>query len=331
MEAKFLQLCSKPNKIDVDQFNHLANQVNVNCVDEHGRTPLMLLCINNQNSSLIELIKHLLYIGTWKHSMFRVINLSKPQQQININQTDNFKYSALYYLCSYYNHKNLINIIKLFIEKGVNLNFQGKHKFTIMHIIVSKKIKGNLLDIVNLLLSNKFSVNLKDYQGRNSLHLFCENHSFDDSNEMVDIIQTLLAAKIDIDAQTIYGKTFLHFLCEKYSVKGLAFIIQSLLEFNIQLIINTTDSSNNTALHYLCKNYITQNNDIDDVRTTVPSNDDVIDVVELFVEHGIHLNVKNYDNETALFLLCQETNKPKKGLNKIINFIIKQGADVLQL
>jgi len=323
-KTEFLQICTlkNPNKNNIARFNYLINFVDVNCIDKYGRTPLILLCVNNQSSSLIELIKSLLYIGTWKHFIFQAIKTFNLQskQQANVNHVDSNGYTAFIYLCTNYQRKDLINIIKLFIENGVNLNYQDKYGFTGMRQLFCTTIKGNLLDILNLMILNGFSPNLKDYQNRNLLHIFCEYCGFDNSNETVDIIQKLLESKIDVSDRTIYGKTALHFLCECYSFKDLAFVIQHLLDFdNTKTIINITDDAKNTALHYLCKKYI---------------NNSLIDVVELLVEREIDINAKDYYNKTALLLLCEESNKIKNekiNLDKVIKFLVKQGADVFAL
>lgn len=122
-------------------------------------------------------------------------------------------------------------------------------------------------DIFDILIANGADPNLSDNYGDSPLMIACYYNQ-------IDIIDRLLYMDININQRNLYGQTAL-FYCKSTDVMHRLYIHG--LNFNI------TDNLGNTALNYYCQN-----------------NNSNVEMVMLFVNYGIDINVENNKGMKAL-------------------------------
>lgn len=101
-------------------------------------TALHLLCWKYRERDLIEFIQMLL-----------------QNPEIDLNIPNKGGWSALLSLCKNYHHKNLIDIVKLFIERGVDINSKTRKKWNAINFLCRFYPNDNMFDIVKLLIDNR--------------------------------------------------------------------------------------------------------------------------------------------------------------------------------
>jgi ankyrin repeat protein len=96
------------------------------------------------------------------------------------------------------------DMIRFFLEKGVDPNQKDKDGKDSLHLLCEN---GRItLDSLNLLLSKGADPNIKENWGkRTCLHLVCENR-----NTSIDIVRSLLTHKADPNIRCTSNKTALH-------------------------------------------------------------------------------------------------------------------------
>ncbi len=67
--------------------------------------------------------------------MIEVVKLFTENDVIDVNHKDQDDWNPLHYLCRYYEHENLINLILLMIKKGINLKAKTKEGFTALTLM----------------------------------------------------------------------------------------------------------------------------------------------------------------------------------------------------
>ena len=102
--------------------------------------------------------------------------------------------------------QNRIKIMKLLIQKGVNLQIRNSKGDTILHTFIKKK---NLTDqrklevIAYLLKQNGINVDAKNREGETPLHLSA-------LDGLTEIVKLLIANGADVSAEDKYGRTAFH-------------------------------------------------------------------------------------------------------------------------
>jgi len=115
-----------------------------------------------KNSNQIDL---LLFISC-KNGYLELVKLL-IKNNVNINQKDNFEYTALMYATI----NGHLEIVKLLLENGVNVNEKNNYEYTVlMYATLYAK-----LEIIKLLIKNGVNINQKNNCGLSSLILASEN------------------------------------------------------------------------------------------------------------------------------------------------------------
>jgi len=145
-------LCFKNNNwtlLDIIQFLK-QEKVDLSVVDDDGCTALHLVCINYRGDyMLIDIIQELI-------------------NDIDLNAKIEYGSTALHYLCEYCENRNdLFNILKLFIDSGrvFDLNAIDNKRKTIIHLLCEKYKNPDLVNIIRLLIESGIDINAKDSNG----------------------------------------------------------------------------------------------------------------------------------------------------------------------
>ena len=135
-------LCSRPHlgRASIDRFNVLIldKTINLNCTDQSGLTPLLLLCLNNQSDSLYEHVQLLL-----------------QSERVNVHVTTRDRWNALLLACHHYGGKKLLEIVKLFIHQGIDVKQTNRTEMNALFALISNQSEEQdprLFDIVKSLV-----------------------------------------------------------------------------------------------------------------------------------------------------------------------------------
>ena len=105
-----------------------------------------------------------------------------PSQGIDVNCKKNVGDNALTLLCEYYKNENLIDIIRLLIEKGIDVNSKTYIGKTALRYLCENYEKENLIDIIRLFIENKINVNYKD------IVVLRQNYRKENCSQIVDLL-----------------------------------------------------------------------------------------------------------------------------------------------
>ncbi|KAJ5066826.1 cyclin-dependent kinase inhibitor 2c-related [Anaeramoeba ignava] len=185
------------------------------------QTPLQILC--HKHNSPLEITK---------------LFIQKPR---DIASTNDLNIFSFYTVCRY---SNSLELVKCFIESGIDINSKTKYKRTALHF-ACENINPSF-EIVKLLIEKGADVNAKTSDNETPLHCICKSSC----SSSFKIAKLLIEKGIDIHAKTINeNKTALHFACENYdqSFKLIKFLIEKGID------INAKTNENKTALYFACE------------------------------------------------------------------------------
>ena len=119
-------------------------------------------------------------------------------------------WTALHYLFRNSNNiGNLIEVIKLFIEKGVNINAKTtvtEEEYTPLHLLVMNYRKDDLSDLIQLLVQNGAYINGQSFDGSTPLHYHIASYK---ENNLIDIVQFFIQNGADTNLNRRRGGTLL--------------------------------------------------------------------------------------------------------------------------
>ncbi len=105
----------------------------------------------------------------------------------NSKNTDGW--NALLLLCRHYPNENLIEIVQLLADKGIDINWTNKDGWNALHLACRYYKNEKLFDIVRLLINQKIDVHCKTSKGDDALHLVCQRYN---KNNLPQIVGFLL-------------------------------------------------------------------------------------------------------------------------------------------
>lgn len=283
-------------------------KIDINHTDDKNRTLLMKLCSAKKITDLND--------GQYFRNHVRdFLNLPKVEEMV-VNAKDNNGNTAFTLLCEHYNYKNLINIARLFIERGVNINevIPIKNGFNALMLLCMQYNHDNLIDIINLFIENGLVINTKSITDNwNLLHILCRYYN---NEKLIDIIALLIEKGIDLNATTTEdGWNAIPFLCYYYTGNCMLEIIRLLINNGLNIIYEASNGLN--ALGWVSYLY---------------NKDDLIDIIKVLIDKDssvLHCT-SNETGSNPLLLVCYEEewkNMPHN-LIEIIRLLIESGSDV---
>ena len=143
------------------------------------------------------------------------------------------RWTPLHLLCENYKNDNLIEIVKLLIEKGAKVDEQSLVGVTPLYLVCQHFQSENLVDIIQLLIENGAKVNTKTGIRLSPLHVLCKNYPTDKVEWMNASIELLILHRADINAKADDGSTPEAILIER------GFVNRQLLDLKICLGLST--------------------------------------------------------------------------------------------
>jgi ankyrin repeat protein len=205
------------------------------------------------------------------------------------------KRNLLHLLCQYgsdetsENNEDIV-ILKVLLEKGLDLNSTDEYGKMPIHYAAENKFGLQLIDFITSY--SEESINSKDGEGNTALDIAIMNNTIETA--------TLLITKgTDLKKINNNGNTSLHSACRyQPSVELIKLLIANGIEINKQ------NNKNETALHLAIKNNAGK------------------EVISYLIEKGADVNIKDKKNNSALMFAVQN-KKPK-----LVKQLIDAGSDV---
>ena len=341
--------CYENQKFNLLEF-FIKQGSNIYQKDFNNKT---IIDYNNNNNEITKLLNEVINNSKIFFDLINKKEINKIEELLN-----NFPY-LLYslnekfeYALHYCTKINYIEIIYLFIKKGINLYLLDKFKRTALHI-ASKKGFQNLVYIFLIKMNN---INYLDLKGKNPIHYSIIKNHFDclyllvkKTNQInkkdfkgktpllyaillnnLKMIQFLIQENSNINKLDMYQKSLLYYTFENNNIELSKILI------NKGININNQDFKLKSILHYCCnkQNYefcnylINQNIDLNlqdnkgrtALHISVLKGD--LELVELLIFNKINLNLKDNNGRTALHYSIEN------GYFNISKFLIEIGIDL---
>ncbi|XP_067685355.1 uncharacterized protein [Haliotis asinina] len=170
------------------------------------------------------------------------------------------------------------DLLKWLLDEGFPVNACGGSSRTPLHTACHEGTVG----VIRLLLDRQADISAIDADGNTMLHLACGR---DDTSK--DIIRLLLRSGANVSSLNKENKTPLHVLCEKRH-DSRSMVISHLLE--CEAPVNSMDMHGHTPLHLLLNGGF------------------CLEEVELLIENGTKVGLKDHFQETAIHAACRSSN-----------------------
>lgn len=256
--------------------------INLNCATRHGSTLLTILCksLNEEYHS--------------SHHYRSILHLAQQMKKKRVKPVhnpliDDDKFTSLHILCQYYRKREVKEIIKTFIELGVDPALKELNGMIALDFLYFHYKHDDLLDLVKIFVENGVNLRTETIEGVTSLHWLFENYK---KEELIDIVRLYVNTNsVNVNAVDLKGKNLLSVLCENYSNEKLVSIVRLLINAGVDP--STPDNGGCTPLYYLCWKYRQPN---------------LVDIVPLFLD-DIRVDVNatdSYAGFTPFDVLCME-------------------------
>ena len=221
----------------MQNFRQLVSDedVNLNCVEyKTGRTPILILCHNNQNDDLCEYIECLL-----------------RSKRADIHAKGGDGWNCLPIVCLRYGGKNLVEIVELLISRGIDVNNTsgyGWHAMFALGSNVNRENDPRLFEVIKVLVDAGLYVNAVAKNGLNALVTLTETYRR--HRDFALIVQYLIDKGLNVNVRNISGKNALIVLCERLAKDpNLIQIVQLLIHHGIDTRVK--DIKNYSAVDIL--------------------------------------------------------------------------------
>jgi len=138
--------------------------------------------------------------------------------ELDINYQDRNGFNALHYVCMKYDGVNLIEIIELLVDRGIDVN-KTEHRLdrNALQLLIenNRNDERDLFKIVQLFLNKGIDLVHKDANGWTALHYLCRYHN---RYTLVDLVRLLIHKGVDIDAKDGNGENAFDFVRRFYTL-----------------------------------------------------------------------------------------------------------------
>lgn len=196
------------------------------------------------------------------------------------------------------NNRDILDIIEFLLKNKADLNVVS---FLRNQPILLEAVQNNDIKLLHLLLRYNPYIDMKDNSGNTALlKALCQQ------NPNKDIIELLISSGADINIQNLNGKTAL-MIAIKYKKDFVQFLIDK--GADVKIVSQSGDRShlgNNALMEALF--WIKPN--------------DLTEIINLLIDHGIDLDHQNSDGNTALMIALNS------GKYEAIKLLLEHRADV---
>jgi len=231
---------------------------------------------------------------------------------LNINARDHkYEMNALQILMTLYKGAGTLEVVKLLIEKGINVNETDKDGHNALNSLCLSYKGTHFAELVNILLESGVDIKMTDQRGRSALHCLCDLQNFEDNifgwdfrkpTRMAERMKILLEIGIEVNSKDNLGRTALHYLSaggrfhtddidrEKNKTK---------FPFKNGANINATNRYRRVAPRSRLSTLDEKINNIITSRSRLSTLGEKITMIQLLIEKGIEVNAKDFEGKDA--------------------------------
>ena len=300
--------------------------ININAVNKHCETALLLACESAQAKTVNLLLQKLADPNisdgrgfTSLHAAVHGCCANETLQEIINHKAqlycqDNHGETALFNACSYRQQES----VKILLKAESNPNIADNNDDTSLHAAVRG---GCSKTIIHMIIDQGVEVNATNKQNETALLVACVN-------KHVGAINVLLNGSADPNiTEDTYGYACLHIAVRQGCSTE---VVQAIIDHGAD--VNATNNENQTALQMACiykhegaiNVLLNTNADLNITDTygetclhTAVRQGCSIEVVQAIIDHGADVNATNKNNKTALMKGCY--NKHEGAINVLLN------------
>ncbi|TAE73010.1 MAG: hypothetical protein EAZ85_08290 [Bacteroidetes bacterium] len=219
----------------------------------------------------------------------------------NLKNQDDELFWLFLLATDYYGHNDLLEIVNLMIEKGINIKVKTKEGTTPLILAFSRKKLPT--KTIHLLLDKKADVKGTDKNGANLLLLALKYPDIS-----LDIVKKLVEKGVDINTTNKLGSTPFSLALSQNNTEIIDYLIKK------KININPKNNQNKTALHYvkspkMADFFLKKGFDINakskdgNTPLMIALIDNNQDLAKFFIENNADVQVQNISGNTALHLV----------------------------
>lgn len=205
--------------------------VDLNCADENGRTPLIMLYISGNGKSRLKCTELLLgkrnelpHSPTVKsqapcaqrrrrikdHLPGRDRSMS-PSKVVhaNVNYSDNNGRSALMYLLTGKTREQIQEIVKLFLWNGVDINHVDENGANALMYLCSSYRSLDIVELARMLITHGIELDHENIAGDNALYYLLSNVEDDRFDLIQEMVKLLVCEGINVNHENKSGQNVL--------------------------------------------------------------------------------------------------------------------------
>jgi len=232
-EYELLQLCSlfSFDENQLKRFEELVKdkEVDLNCLDDHQRSPLILLCRHSKSERLAEFLSSLL-----------------RRRSVDLNLKDNDQWNALISACYYYHNQHLVEVVRLLLARGIDgkaITKRGSNALYALCCIHCGDVP-NVTEVVRSLLDAGVEINGE----KSALIAWCVNNIR--TPDFLSVVRLLVERGINLDQKDERGRNALLLICAQFkNGSGLLELVRLLVENQID--VNSRDNGGFSVLEIL--------------------------------------------------------------------------------
>ena len=227
----------------------LDDEVNANCANLKGYTPLLILTRFNRRNNLCVCIETL---------------CQRPNLDINVK--DRQGYNALLTVCYYFCGSKLLDSVRVLLKYGIDANATDPNGKTALYSLISN-FSGNFVhfyEIVRTLVNNGLDINARTNDGTSPFVRLVSVGKMGASHyhrpDFFQVVEYLIAQGADVNAEDRRKRTALHNICSTYNGSELYTIVEMLVAANCD--VKKLDRSKRKAVDYLIEKGVVDHADV---------------------------------------------------------------------
>jgi ankyrin repeat protein len=194
----------------------IENRADINAKNINYDTPLHNAIMNDKLDIVKLLIEKGADINIENTNLIKPLHSVNDEKILNLINTELINDEKYKVICNnillYYINRNNPVVVKILIEKGINVNIKDKDGNTPLHIALKNKDTLNYVamkEIVGLLIQKGADINAIDKDGNTPLHVVIQTNRIN-PNIRKEIVDLLIKKDANINIQNVKGKTPLY-------------------------------------------------------------------------------------------------------------------------
>nr|WBF71204.1 putative ankyrin repeat protein [Megavirus caiporensis] len=289
--ALMLAIIKRKISRNVIQLLLKQDEINSNCFDKYGNTPLSVAMTLYPKKCSLDVIEILLNYGTNPNNEKYITKFFYETLTPNISE----KY-VIWIAYSHYKSFGTIDTIKLLLKYKVDINVKNKYGNTILMQTIDDSIQDSNLELVSILINHDPEFIVVNDKNESVLHLAVKNNN-------IKILKLFLDKGVCINTRNNNGMTCLVYYLSVIKNDYDLDVIKLLLAHNIDLNIEYDDSNEIKYDDEYEVDYKNKNKNILILICSLITSKKDFDLINLLIDHGANVNYQDANGNTPLMIL----------------------------